>query len=349
MPRIHPRPGIIDGLLQLLPEARGRILRHVESCPACRGILKKRPPGPAALPGEKGESGGRLLSWPDGATESGRAVDGVLERFRTRLHAAAREQGEAPALLAELLEQPPERREVMARNSRRFRSLSLCGLLLQRAYQDSFDDPGQGERLAGLALALVESLDLSRYGDRVLADARGRGWMIVGNARRVAGDLSGAEAAFETAEADLRAGTGDWLEKAQLLVYRACLRRTQDRLDEAALLFRRSVSVFLSAHEPGRAAESIVGLALTEHRSGELEAAIHTLEAASILLDSREDPQLALFIYFSRLLCLVDAGRPFEARGLLTRNPGLYSFPGEVILQLRLLWLEAGSLLSPGS
>jgi tetratricopeptide (TPR) repeat protein len=345
MPRIHPRPEIIDGLLQLLPEARSRILRHVGSCPACRGILKEGRPEPAPG-GEAGEAGGRLLSWPDGATESGRAVDGVLERFRARLRDAAREQDEAPALLAELLELPPERREVLARNSRRFRSLSLCGLLLQRAYQDSFDAPGQGEGLAALALTLVESLDLAWYGDRVIADARGRGWMIVANARRVAADLPGAEAAFETAEACLRAGTGDWLEKAQLLVYKACLRRTQDRLAEAALLFRRSVSVFLSAHEPGRAAESIVGLALTERRSGELEAAIHTLEAASLLVDSGEDPQLGLFVYFSRLLCLVDAGRPFEARALLTRNPGLYSFPGELV-QLRLLWLEAGSLLGP--
>ncbi|HEY0512021.1 MAG TPA: hypothetical protein VGH73_08960 [Thermoanaerobaculia bacterium] len=277
MAKIHPRPELLDGPIQLLPEVRGRFLRHLRACPACREAL--RGPEPGTRPD------GNLLSWPAAATEHGRAVDGVLAGFRPRFQAAARERAEAPALFSELLAHGPERREVLARNSRRFRNLPLCGLLLTRGTQDALDAPHQGERLAALALGLVDSLDPAWYGDRVLADARGCCWTVIANARRVAADLPGAEAALQVARTHLGQGTGDRLEKARLLACKACLRRAQGRLAEAAALFRRAVSVFLAAGEPHRAAESIVGLALTEYDSGRPERAVRLLEAATLLLD----------------------------------------------------------------
>jgi hypothetical protein len=129
---------------------------------------------------------GRVLAWRAAEGEIGRTVDGVLAGFLPRIQAAARERAEAPALLAELLRHPPGRREMLARNSRRFRNLPLCELLLQQSYDDTLDDPRQGERLAALALTLVESLDASWYGDPLLADARRRCWRVI-RARRRAG------------------------------------------------------------------------------------------------------------------------------------------------------------------
>lgn len=330
MPRIHPKREILNGLLQLLPEVRGRLLRHLQSCPSCRQALEER------VPAERG----RLLPWRPSAGEAGRTVDLVLAGFRQRIQVAVRERDEAPSLLSELLRHRPERREMLVRNSQRFRNLPLCRLLLQRGYGETFDAPRQGERLAALALGLVDSLDPAWYGEPLLADARGRCWMIIANARRVASDLQGAEEAFQTAEAQLLAGTGDPLEKAQLLTYKACLRRTQRRLGEARAMFLRATSIFLSCQETHRVAESIVGLAMTERYRGESERALHLLETADTLVDPEEDPRFHSFIIFSRLVCLVEAGRPLEARGLLARSPELYREPGEVT-QLRMSWLEA--------
>jgi hypothetical protein len=172
----------------------------------------------------KPESGG-LLFWRPSEMAAGRAVDRVLAAILPHIRAAARERDEAPVLLSELLRHPPQRRELLVRNSQRFRNLPLSGLLLQRSRRDSADDPREGERLALLALALVESLDPSWYGERVLADARGRCWMSAGKARGIAADLRGAEQAFRQAEADLGRGTGDLLEQAQLRTCKACLRR----------------------------------------------------------------------------------------------------------------------------
>ena len=156
----------------------------------------------------KPESGG-LLFWRPSEMAAGRAVDRVLTAILPHIRAAARERDEAPGLLSELLRHPPERQELLVRNSQRFRNLPLSGLLLQQGCGSSADDPWEGERLAMLALALVESLDPSWYGERVLADARGQCWMVVGDARGVAGDLQRAEDAFRNAEAVLSRGTGD--------------------------------------------------------------------------------------------------------------------------------------------
>jgi tetratricopeptide (TPR) repeat protein len=264
MPRIHPKPEVLRGLIQLLPETRARLLHHVRSCPFCREALDRRPAR---------ERGG-VLSWRPSIKAVGRAIDGVLSGFRARIQAAAREQAEAPVLLAALLGQRPERREILARNSRRFRSLALCGLLVERGHEASVDAPGEAERLATLALVLVDGLDAGWYTLRVLADTRGRCWMVIGNARRVAADLAGAEEAFRRAAAALRQGTGDPMERAQLLVCRAFLRQAQQRPDEAAALFRRTVAIFLSAGDSHRAAESVVWLAAVErpHRPSRLSA-----------------------------------------------------------------------------
>jgi tetratricopeptide (TPR) repeat protein len=254
MPRIHPKPEVLRGLIQLLPETRARLLHHVQACPSCR----------EALAGRRPRERGGLLSWRPSTKAVARAVDGVLSGFRSRIQAAARERAEAPVLLAVLLGQRPERREILARNSRRFRSLALCGLLVERGHEASVDAPGEAERLAALALALVDGLDAGWYTPRVLADTRGRCWMVIGNARRVAADLAGAEEAFRRAAAALRQGTGDPMERAQLLVYRAFLRQAQQRPDQAAALFRRTVAIFLSAGDSHRAAESVVWLAAVE-------------------------------------------------------------------------------------
>jgi hypothetical protein len=284
MPRIHPNAEVLSGRVQLLAGDQGRLSRHIRDCPSCRRKLEEEEVRP------QGEGEGRLLAWRPPETAVGRAVDGVLKSFRSRAQAVARERAEAPALLAELLGQRVERQELLARNSRRFHTLSLCGLLLQRSHEVSVDDPGEGERTAALVLQITDRLDEGWYGGRVLADTRGRCWSLIGNARRIAGDFPGAEEALLRADRELGRGTGDLMEKAQLLVYKAFLRQGENRLDEAAALFRRAVSIFVSTGEPLQAVESIAELALVEHDRGGPEQAIRVLTRANILLALPREP-----------------------------------------------------------
>src|SRR3954465_5703524 len=98
MPRIHPKPEVLDGLIHLVPEAESRLLRHLQVCASCRGRLE------ASARRDPGNNGSNVLAWPVAAAAHGRAVDQVLASLRPRLLAAVREQAEADSLLSELLE-----------------------------------------------------------------------------------------------------------------------------------------------------------------------------------------------------------------------------------------------------
>lgn len=268
MPKIYSKPEVLRGPLEQLPA-------HRKASPE------------ASMPKPPASSGARILPWRPSEPDYDRTVDNVLVSFQPRISSAVREQAEAPALLDALLRHSPERRRVLADNSGRFRSLALCALLLESSRREGYQDPAEGERRADLVLALAGRLDPEWYGARVLEDVRARAFMLVGNARRVASDLWGAEEAFRTAELHLREGTGDRLERARLLGFKACLRRAQRRFAEAVSLFQRAAAVFLAAGEPHLAAEAITGHALTCQCQGELEEAIRLLREAGGLIDPR--------------------------------------------------------------
>jgi hypothetical protein len=185
------------------------------------------------------------------------ALAGVLAAFRPRFQAAQQETAMAPGLLDDLLKLEPERREMLARNSRRFRSLALCGLLVDQGCQEAAEDhPAAAERLANLCLVLVDALDAEWYGERLLDDTRSRCWSLVSDCLRARSDLQGAEEALWTAEALLQHGTHDPLERAYWLACKARLRRAQHRFHESAELFRSALPVFLWAGKTHLAAES---------------------------------------------------------------------------------------------
>ena len=72
MPRIHPKPEVLDGLIRLITESEDRLLRHVRVCAVCRDRLE------AARRPDPGNQGSNVLAWPVAATEHGRAVDLAL-------------------------------------------------------------------------------------------------------------------------------------------------------------------------------------------------------------------------------------------------------------------------------
>lgn len=324
MPKIYSKPELLRGLLEQLP-------------------VYRTPSPEIPIPA----GGARILPWRPSEADYGRAVDNVLASFRPRVSSAVREQAEAPALLDELLRHTPERRVVLVNNSGRFRSLALCALLLESSRQEGYKDPAEGERRADLVLALADRLDPEWYGARVLEDVRARSFMLIGNARRVASDLWGAEKAFRTAEAHLRQGTGDRLERARLLCFKACLRRAQRQFAEAARLFKRAASVFLAAGEAHSAAEAIIGLAVVCQYEGEPEEAIRLLGEAEGLVDPRVDPRLHLYVRFNRIVSLAEAGRSGEAAALLARSHDFRQV-SDPKRRLWLLWLKARIALGLG-
>ena len=313
MPRIHPKSDVAFEALQRSQD--------------------KTAPRPLAS-----EEGHRVLAWREPEPDYGLVIDKVLCTLRPKISAVERERGEAPGLLAELLRHPPERREVLVRNSRRFGNLSLCGLLLQMSRQEGMRDPLQGEQLARLALLLTERLGTD-HGPRQLEDLRARCWMLIANARRIACDLFGAEQAFREAEAHLRRGTRDLLERAQLLVFKSSLRRAERRFSEAVRLLRRAVSIRMAIGERQGTVEALVAWAVICDQDGEPEEAIRLLHNARGFCDP--DSDLEVMLRHNMALCLLDAGRTLEAKALFDSNRQLYRQIQNPLQQLRVFWVEA--------
>lgn len=251
MPKIHPKPDALRGIWGLLPDARRRALRHAHECSACRAAL------------EAEEASGTAVPFPAAGLSYDRVLDRVLRSLEPRIRMASREQSEAPARLAELQRHTPARREMLVRNARRFRSFSLCLLLLDQAREVSPGDPRSGEHWVRLALHLSDTLDPQVYARGLIEDLRGRSWSVLANTWRISGDLPGAERAFARAEEHLRHGTRDRLERAQVLVLKATLRRVQRRFEDAERLLRRALSIWLSAGESRRAVEAMRELGRT--------------------------------------------------------------------------------------
>jgi tetratricopeptide (TPR) repeat protein len=341
MPKIHPKPDFARDLATRMSEDERKLLRHAVECPACRELFldlldADEDAGPL----------GRVLAWPGAARELdsdldySAAIDCVLARTHGRLAVILREQAEAPALVAEILCQPPARRPVLVRNRERLRSLPVADHLLRVSRERAYGDPEAGEELAGLALEVVGLLVPAEVGPSLLADTRARCYLAIGNARRIASDLRGADEALALAERHLREGSRDRLERARLYQYRASLRSAQRRLGEAAGLLDRAIVIYRRAGETHLAGEAILSRAFVEKELGTPERAIELLREARRLIDPSLEPRLLLCVQHNLIDWLTDAGRVLEAQGLMAKSGDIYRRFDDPPLRLKRLWVQ---------
>ena len=83
----------------------------------------------------------------------------------------------------------------------------------------------------------------------MVGDLKARAWAAAGEARRLQGDLAGAEEALRAAAACLAHGTGDLLVEARLLEFEAAVRRAQGRGGEAAALLKQAAARYRQVGE----------------------------------------------------------------------------------------------------
>src|SRR4051794_16025804 len=113
-----------------------------------------------------------VLPWPATAPEYDRALSAVRQGLLSHARTLAAERAEAPARLAELMEQTPERRGMLMRNHPRFQTWGLLERLAEHGRERAFDDPRSGEELAHLGLSLADGLDPGLYGADRIDDVR---------------------------------------------------------------------------------------------------------------------------------------------------------------------------------
>lgn len=218
--------------------------------------------------------------------------DGTVERVYDRVrHARAgleAEREQARRNLAELETRSVSRWLSHVQADSRFHTWGFCELMLDRSEEARQAGGMDSSGLAGLAVAVSGRIDPAVHPPLLVQELRARAWTCYADARRVAGDLAGAEEALRRAEAHLLRGTGDRLEKARLLERKAVLRSDQDRTEEAARLLSRAILLYRRAGQWDRVGRVLFDLGCIRAASGDLKAALPALRQG-LALAGRED------------------------------------------------------------
>lgn len=336
--KIHPQDLLLEELANSPSCQDSALLAHLAGCAQCRerlrAILEHRP-------GLLAQRVSQVLPWrrPPQEVDYTAALAAAERAVEGRRRTLEQEKREAPGLLAELAGQPVERRLLKVRHQRRFQTWAVTDLLIEQSREQCFHDPAGAEELARLALAVTEVLDADEHGGERIADLRARAWGQVANTLRVRFRLGEAAAAFDTAFAHLRQGTGETLERADLLDLKASLLRDQRRFDDAMRLLRRALSIFLAAEERRRAAKTLVKMSTIHEHTGP-EQAVPLLTRALTLIGPGSDPRLYLNAQHNLITVLAEAGRFLEAQRLLREARPLYARFQDRWMRPRRSWLE---------
>lgn len=247
----------------------------------------------------------------------------------------ARQQAEL--LWDRLKRRTPAERKKLVEREMELRSWALCERVAAESIKAAPNHPREALELADLALFIAE---------RVPGDAswrsriQGYAGLFVGNARRACNDLPGADEAFSRARKLWEAGAdGDpgLLNEAWLPGLEAALRRDQRRFPEA---LKRIDEALVLDKEGELRGEILITKAGIHDALGDPESSTAALHEAAILINTDQEPRLALVLRFNLVVDLCELDRATEAEPRLHEVRALAERLGEELDLTRVVWLE---------
>lgn len=340
--RSHPTRSVLeafaaDGVAQA---AESQVVSHLRSgCLAC--LLAVRDAMAVAGRPACEELAKGLLR--DGIDDEQRLIclASYARRAERKGFVIALEAQAAPGLSAELMLRSPAARREAVRESRRYQLMGLSDALREESRAEGFRDVARAVELAELAAEVADCLDTGVYGPRLVGDARALSWAMLGNARRVAGDLFGAERALRSAREYLEHGSGGPTEEAEVLSLLASLRVDQSRFDLAIRNLETVATTYRSLGMERAEGRALFQLSYAAGIAGEPNRAIDLLYQAVELLDDDEDERLLFWAQHNIVRFLNDAGRSEEAVTALEQIRPLYDrYPDDRSMHIRRRWME---------
>jgi transcriptional regulator with XRE-family HTH domain len=227
---------------------------------------------------------------------------------------AAADRRAAAGLWDALEKLSPGRRRLAVDGERRYWTWALAERLCQESERAAAHRADEAVELSRLALRVAELAPGSEdWRSRLL----GWVWAFVANARRVQGDLPGAEEGFlrsdRLLEASAAAGPGV-LDATRPLDLKASLRRYQGRFDEALALLEQALKA--NGGDETRA-RILIKKANTLELQGDFEQAIAELHQAESLLNGPQEARLVLAVQHGLIRNLSRVGRYAEAEARL--------------------------------
>ncbi|HZF13535.1 MAG TPA: hypothetical protein VFE33_32480 [Thermoanaerobaculia bacterium] len=325
----HPTPEVLEAWLRAelpVPAGKAVLVHLLHGCAGCSRAVAARWPGLRAAPVDPA-----VYDFP---------VARVLRRVLGQVRAEESERERASGQLATLLrtgKAPTLRPEELAGGA----GWQWCEELLDGSRELLRDDPKGAVMLAALAATLAEHrLAEDRFPPGQLADRRARARAELGNARRAADDLAGAELDLAGALEHYLQGTRDPLLGAWILDLCASLLRDQRRLDEAGRCLDRVYVLYRDHGKPQLAGRALISKGLILGERQDYVGALRLLEQGLMTIDREEDPHLAFVAVHSTVCFLAEAGSFRAASYLLDASRPLYDFHAGDVDLVKLRWVE---------
>jgi transcriptional regulator with XRE-family HTH domain len=251
---------------------------------------------------------------------------------------AEEESGSQAAVLwGQLAPLTSRQRRILVEDCREFRNASLWRRLCAESRKAASRSAREALDIATLAVRLSRLLPGSTAS---LTYREAIGTAFVGNARRVANDLPGADAAFARATAVVAGvGTADRnpADEARRLDLEASLRRNQRRFGEALTLLDRALTL-----APAGSLRGWISLnrANAFEQAGDPEKALGALQEATESLNATAEPRLRWVLCFNRIAVRLRLGQAEQAEAELADLQALVTGAGSDLDLLRVRWLE---------
>jgi transcriptional regulator with XRE-family HTH domain len=258
---------------------------------------------------------------------------------------AQQDRNQAGELWQTLQELSPRERLRAVETERKYRNWALAERLCAESERAAAHRADRAMELAGLALRIAE---LAHGSEPWCSRLQGYIWAFVGNARRVQGDLPGAEEAFLRSDRLWEAGAAadpGLLDGTRLLDLKASLRRYQGHFEEALGLLDEALKANRSKEASWRIR---IKKANTLELMDEYERAVVELRQAEHLIEGIKDPRLPLAVRFSLAVNLWQLERHTEAAALLPEVRKRAVELGNELDLVRVLWLEGRVLAALG-
>lgn len=285
----------------------------------------------------------RCLAYPReySEEEQERGFASMMRQANRRSAVIDAERRLAPELLPELEARAPQARRGAIRTASRYQLLGLAEHLGDQSREQVFHDLVRALELAALAVEVSDTLDPRIYLPMTVADFRAYARASLGNARRVASDLFGAEQAFQDALLLLREGNRSSPMPGEIGSLLGSLRIDQGRYLEARRVLGDALEVFRRRRSEPEQIKVRMQLADAEAYDGRPERAVEILREAMTHLDEAIDGRLQLQLHHNLTLWMVDAGQALEALARYEKARALYDEHCQAPpLRLRRRWLE---------
>jgi transcriptional regulator with XRE-family HTH domain len=253
---------------------------------------------------------------------------------RLRAAQARQEVGELWELLGRL---PAKRRRAAVEEESRYWTWAVAERLCEESVRAAAHQADQAAELTRLALRVAE---LAPGSEAWRSRLQGYAWAFVANARRVLGDLPGAEEAFVQSDRLWVAGEPadlGVLDGSRVFDLKGSLRQYQGRFEDALDLFELAQRAARGVEAVGRI---LIKKASTLRQMGEYERSLTELRQANSLVEGSRDSRLTWLVQYLLTANLCDMGHPTEAEALLPAVREKAVDLGNELDVIRCLWLE---------